>query len=571
MNSKVIISSVSLILVVGVAIGVVVVVNKKDSDPQIAAQQKRVKTMCEGTEDPQLCHKTLSTVKGGNTSDPKVYIAAGVEATMKSVIQALNMSDRLKVEHGDKDPGIKMALDDCKDLIEFALDSIESSVNLVHNQDIQAMYDQSPDFRNWLSAIISYQETCTDGFNNETNGEKEIKEKLNTDSLDEMGKLTGIVLDIVTNMSTILESFDLKLNLNPSSRRLLQVDSEGLPTWFSGADRKLLAQVQKGGAAPNAVVAKDGSGKFKTIKEAIDAYPAKLQGRYVIYVKAGVYDEYITIPKKSANILIYGDGPGKTVVTGRKNFVDGVKTMQTATFANTAPGFIAKSMTFENTAGAVKHQAVAFRNQGDMSAIFDCAFHGYQDTLYVHANRQFYRNCEISGTIDFIFGASATVIQNSKIIGRLPEANQFNTLTADGTKLKNMATGIVLQNCEIVPEQALFPSRFKTKSYLGRPWKPFARTVVMESNIGDFIAPEGWNVWDGNLYLDTLYYAEYANTGPGSNIQGRVKWKGYRGNINKNEATQFTTGQFLRGGTTGNADDWLKATGVPYTAGFMKP
>jgi len=342
MNSKVVISGVSLILVVGVAIGVVVVVNKKDSDPQIAAQQKRMKVMCEGTEDPQLCHETLSTVKG-NTSDPKVYIAAGVEATMKSVIQALNMSDKLKVEHGDKDPGIKMALDDCKDLIQFALDSIESSVNLVNNQNIQSMYDQSPDFRNWLSAIISYQESCTDGLNNETNGEKEIKEKLNTGSLDEMGKLTGIVLDIVTNLSTVLESFDLKLNLNPSSRRLLQVDSEGLPTWFSGADRKLLAQVQKGAAAaPNAVVAKDGSGKFKSIKEAINAYPANLQGRYVIYVKTGVYDESILIPKKSANILIYGDGPGKTVVTGRKNFVDGVKTMQTATFGMHLSHFISQ-------------------------------------------------------------------------------------------------------------------------------------------------------------------------------------------------------------------------------------
>ncbi|QCE07150.1 pectinesterase-like [Vigna unguiculata] len=569
-NGKVLVSGVSLILVVGVAIGVVVVVNKSDSsDPKIAAQQKNVKAMCEGTEETKLCHETLSSVDG-NTSDPKVYIAAGVEATMKRVIKALNMSDRLKVEHGDKDPGIKMALDDCKDLIEFALDSIESSVNLVRDQNIQAMYDQTPDFRNWLSAIISYQETCMDGLNNGTNGEKEIKEKLNTDSLDEMGKLTGIVLDIVTNLSNILERFDLKLNLSPASRRLLQVDHEGLPTWFSGADRKLLAALDKGQAgAPNAVVAKDGSGKFKTVKEAIDSYPKGHQGRFVIYVKAGIYDEYILIPKKSTNILIYGDGPAKTIITGHKNFVDGVKTMQTATFANTAPGFIAKSMTFENTAGAAKHQAVAFRNQGDMSAMFDCSFHGYQDTLYVHANRQFYRNCEISGTIDFIFGASATVIQNSRIVARLPLSNQFNTVTADGTKLKNMATGIVIQNCEIVPEKALYPSRLTVKSYLGRPWKQFARTIVMESNIGDVIHPDGWTPWDGNLFLDTLYYAEYANSGPGSNLQGRIKWKGYQGGINKNVAQQFTVAQFLRGGTTG-ADDWLKATGVPYAAGFLK-
>ncbi|KAK7392188.1 hypothetical protein VNO78_20618 [Psophocarpus tetragonolobus] len=572
MNGKIVISGVSLILVVGVAIGVVVVVNKSDvSTPEVAAQQKNVKAMCESTEDQKLCHETLMNVKHENSSDPKVYIQAGVDATVKSIIQALNMSDKLKVEHKDNDPGIKMALDDCKDLIEFALDSIEASMNLVRGHNVQTLYTQSPDFRNWLSAIISYQESCMDGFNNKTNGEEKIKEQLHSESLDQMGKLTGIVLDIVTNLSNILERFNLRLEVNPSARRLLDVDDEGYPSWFSAADRKLLANAQQGQAPPpNAVVAKDGSGKFKTVKEAIDSYPKDFKGRFVIYVKAGVYDEYITIPKKSANIYLYGDGPTKSIITGRKNFVDGVKTMQTATFANTAPGFIAKSIAFENTAGAVKHQAVAFRNQGDMSALFDCAMHGYQDTLYVHANRQFYRNCEISGTIDFIFGASAALIQNSRIIVRKPEANQFNTVTADGTKMKNMATGIVLQNCEILAEKELFPSRLQVKSYLGRPWKQFARTVVMECNIGDLIQPEGWTPWDGNMFLDTLYYAEYANTGPGSNVQGRVKWKGYHPNINKNEAAQFTAGQFLRGGPTGNADGWLKATGVPYAIGFTK-
>ncbi|KAL2326709.1 hypothetical protein Fmac_025767 [Flemingia macrophylla] len=573
MSGKIIVSGVSLILVVGVAIGVVVVVNKKDSsDPQVASHQKSVNAMCQGTEDPKLCHDTLKNVKADNASDPKVYIAAAVETTVKSVIEALNMSDRLTVKHSEQNnTGLKMALEDCKDLIEFALDSIEASVNLVRDNNLQNLHDRSPDFRNWLSAIISYQQSCMDGFDSGKEGEEKIKEELHTQSLDQMGKLTGIILDIVTNLANILKSFDLKLELNPASRRLLEVDSEGFPTWLSAADRKLLAKAQQGDAPPpNAVVAKDGSGQFKTVKQAIDSYPKDNKGRFVIYVKAGTYDEYITVPKKSENILLYGDGPTKTIITGNKNFVDGVKTMQTATFANTAPGFIAKSIAFENTAGPSKHQAVAFRNQGDMSAFFDCAMRGYQDTLYVHANRQFYRNCEISGTIDFIFGASATLIQNSRIIVRMPDPKQFNTVTADGTKQKNMATGIVLQNCEIVPEQALFPSRLQIKSYLGRPWKDYSRTVVMESNIGDLIQPEGWTPWDGNLYLDTLYYAEYANTGPGSNVQGRVKWKGYHPNIAKNEAQQFTAGEFLKGGTSGNADDWLKATGVPYAIGFTK-
>ena len=333
-NGKILASGVSLILVVGVAIGVVVVVNRKGtSNPEVEAQQKSVKAMCEGTDDPKLCHDTLITVNSTNSSDPKAYIAAGVEATVKSVIQALNMSDRLKVEHGDKDPGIKMALDDCKDLIEFALDSIESSANLVNNHNIQALHDQSPDFRNWLSAIISYQQSCMDGFNNETNGEQEIKEQLHTGSLDQMGKLTGIVLDIVTNLSKILQSFDLKLDLNPASRRLLELDAEGYPTWFSAADRRLLAKMNQGGAPPpNAVVALDGSGQFKSVKQAIDSYPKNFKGRFIIYVKAGVYNEYILIPKKSENIMIYGDGPTKSIITGNKNFIDGVKTMQTATF-----------------------------------------------------------------------------------------------------------------------------------------------------------------------------------------------------------------------------------------------
>ncbi|XP_058770331.1 pectinesterase-like [Vicia villosa] len=574
MNGKVLVSGVSIILVVGVAIGVVVVVNKKGSDPQLAAHEKNVQSMCQATEDQKLCHDTLITAKPANASDPTAYLAAVVQASAQSVIAALNMSDRLSLEHGDKDPGIKMALDDCKDLMQFALDSLEASASLVRDNNIQAIHEQTPDFRNWLSAVISYQQSCMEGFNNETNGEDKIKQQLQTDSLDQMEKLTGITLDIVASMANILQAFDLKLELNPASRRLLdanEIDDEGLPTWFSATDRKLLAKHPGGGGPPpNAVVAKDGSGKFKSVKEAIDSYPKGFKGRYIIYVKAGVYDEYITVPKKSINILMYGDGPTKTIITGHKNFADGVKTMQTATFANTAPGFIAKSIAFENTAGPAKHQAVAFRNQGDMSAFFDCAMHGFQDTLYVQTNRQFYRNCEISGTVDFIFGASPTVIQNSRIIVRKPGPGQFNTVTADGTKQRNMATGIVIQNCEIVPEKALFPVRMQFKSYLGRPWKDYSRTVVMESNIGDLIVPEGWSPWAGTQFLNTLYYAEYANTGPGANLNGRVKWKGYHPNINRNEAAQFTAGQFLRAGPAGRAEDWLRATGVPYVLGFGK-
>lgn len=238
--------------------------------------------------------------------------------------------------------------------------------------------------------------------------------------------------------------------------------------------------------------------------------------------------------------------------------------------ANTADGFIARSMRFENTAGPTKHQAVAFRNQGDTSAIVGCHIFGYQDTLYAQTNRQFYRNCEISGTVDFIFGMSTTLIQSSKIIVRNPDEGQFNTVTADGSAQRNMGTGIVIQNCEIVPEAALFPIRFKVRSYLGRPWKQYATTVVMESTLGDFIHPDGWAAWAGSVNLDTCYYAEYANNGPGANVQRRVKWKGYHGLISKAEANRFTPGQFLKAGTDAGTS-WLKSQHVPFIFGFARP
>lgn len=225
-------------------------------------------------------------------------------------------------------------------------------------------------------------------------------------------------------------------------------------------------------------------------------------------------------------------------------------------------GFIAKSMGFQNTAGPEGHQAVALRVQSDTAAFYNCRMEGYQDTLYVQTHRQFYSNCVISGTVDFIFGDSSTVIQNSKIIVRKPMDNQQNTITAQGRKDKREITGLVLQNCNIVPEESLYPLRLQIRSYLGRPWKEFSRTVIMESTIGDLIQPAGWLEWAGNFALDTLYYAEYANQGPGARTAGRVKWKGYKVITNRNEALQFTAGPFIQG------NQWLGNSTVPYYLGF---
>ncbi|KAL1339519.1 pectinesterase [Arachis duranensis] len=557
-NGKVVVSAVSIILVVGVVIGTVAVVsNNNSSHDQLKSHNKAVEKLCQNADDKKLCYDVIGNV---NTTDPKDYVSEVVKRTLDTVIKAFNMTDSLSVEHGESNPGMKMALDDCKDLLQSATHELEASINLITDNNFANVYQSSAELKNWLGAVIAYQQSCMDGF--DTDGEKKVKTELQADSLDSVGQLTALALDVVSGLSHFLNGLGLNLNLKPASRKLLEVDHEGYPTWLSAADRKLLQDVNN--VRPNVVVAKDGSGQFKTVLEAINSYPKNYTGRYIIYVKAGVYDEYITVDKKFKNLFIYGDGNTKTIITGRKNFHEGTKTMRTSTFSTNADDFIAKSIAFENTAGAEGHQAVALRVQGDRSAFFDCAMRGYQDTLYAHAHRQFYRNCEISGTIDFIFGYGTTLIQNSRIIVRKPMSNQQNIVVADGTDQKNMPTGIVLQNCEIMADSTLYPDRLTVRTFLARPWKAFSRAVFIENTIGDLIQPQGYIPWNPptEANTDNCYFVEYGNTGAGANAGARAPFA--KGIISKDEASQFLAERWIQAST------WVPATGITYDAGFTK-
>jgi len=561
---KVLVSVTSIILVVGVVIGTIVYVNRHHGvkgEQDLSPHMKAVTQMCSPTDYKEACVKSLSST---NNTDPKELFKAAIMATVEAVKKSLNISDSIVVD-ATKEPRIKMAVDDCKDLMDFAVQELQASFSSVGDSQMHTMQDRVADLKNWFSAVISYQQSCLDGFDDPTKTEPNqshpVKDQLSNGMLD-ASQLTSNVLAIVDGLATILEKFNLKFDMPSTNRRLLEAD--GYPSWFSGADRKLLAKVDNRGIKPNAIVAKDGSGQFKTIGAALAAYPKNLRGRYIIYVKAGIYDEYITIDKKTVNVFIYGDGPRKTIVTGSKSYTKGFGTMQTATFSAVGEGFMAKSIGFQNTAGPQGHQAVALRVQSDRSVFFNCRIDGHQDSLYYHAHRQFYRNCVISGTIDFIFGYGAAVIQNSLIILRRPMDNQFNTVTADGRAERHLATGLVIHNCRIVPEQKLAVDRFKIPSYLGRPWKEYSRTVIMESTIGDVIKPEGWFPWAGNFALDTLYYAEYANRGPGARMDRRVRWKGFRGAIPRSEALQFTVDAFIQG------NQWIRGSGVPMLAGLKR-
>lgn len=219
-------------------------------------------------------------------------------------------------------------------------------------------------------------------------------------------------------------------------------------------------------------------------------------------------------------------------------------------------GFIAKDIGFVNTAGASKHQAVALRSGSDRSVFQRCSFVGFQDTLYAHSNRQFYHECDITGTVDFIFGNAAVVFQSCKIMPRQPLPNQFNTITAQGKKDLNQNTGIVIQKSSITN---LDGDNLTAPTYLGRPWKDFSTTIIMQSDIGSFLKPVGWISWVPNVEpVNTIFYAEYQNNGPGADVSQRVKWAGYKPTLTEIEAGKFTVQSFIQG------PEWLPDAGVQF-------
>ncbi|XBJ25162.1 hypothetical protein VPH35_002876 [Triticum aestivum] len=332
--------------------------------------------------------------------------------------------------------------------------------------------------------------------------------------------------------------------------------------------RRMAIEGPQGTVAVNRAVTvhQGGSGNYTTVGDAVAAAPTNLNGSagyYVIYVLAGVYEENVEVPKKMKYVMMIGDGIGQTVITGNRSVVDGWTTFHSATVAVHGQGFVAMNMTIRNTAGPAKHQAVALRSSADLSTFYSCSFEAYQDTLYTHSLRQFYRGCEVHGTVDYVFGNAAVVFQDCTFYSRLPMQGQSNTVTAQGRTNPEQNTGTSIQGCTLLPSPELAANAaFDTRTFLGRPWKNYSRTVVMESYIGGLVDATGWMPWSGDFALDTLYYAEYNNSGPGADTGRRVSWPGYHVLGDGADAGNFTVDSMVLGG------NWLPQTGVPFTSGL---
>ncbi|KAL9363456.1 hypothetical protein Peur_046241 [Populus x canadensis] len=441
----------------------------------------------------------------------------------------------------------RTAINDCWENNDRVVTDLKKVFVDVKVDTTNADQDLNTKFASCMTGVNS----CLDGFSH-SKQDKKVREAL-SDLVDVRGNCTK-ALEMIKSKPTA----DTATGLKNTNRKLKEDNdsNEGEAEWLSVTDRRLF---QLSALTPDVVVAADGSGNYKTVSAAVAAAPKYSSKRYIIRIKAGVYRENVEVPKEKSNIMFLGDGRKTTIITGSRNVVGGSTTYHSATVAVVGQGFLARDITFQNTAGPSKYQAVALRVESDFAAFYKCGMLGYQNTLYVHSNRQFFRNCFIAGTIDFIFGNAAAVFQDCDIRARRPNPGQTITITAQGRSDPTQNTGIVIQKCRIGVTSDLHPVRSNFSAYLGRPWKEYARTVIMQSSISDVIHPAGWNGLKGRFALSTLSFAEYENSGAGAGTSKRVTWEGYKMITSATEAQSFTPRNFIGGSS------WLKSTTFPFS------
>lgn len=285
-------------------------------------------------------------------------------------------------------------------------------------------------------------------------------------------------------------------------------------------------------------VAQDGKANFKTIQEAINAVRDLSQHQVKIFISNGVYYEKIFIPSWKTNISLIGESKDSTIISyndyagkilpAKEYFLktDTLRTFTSYTILIGGNDCSVENITMENNAGRVG-QAVDLHTDGDRIIIKNCKLLGNQDTYYAarDGSRVYFKDCFIEGTTDFIFG-EATVVFQSCVIKNL--VNSY--ITAASTR-QWRKFGFIFFDCKLIADTTA------KKVFLGRPWRPNAKTVYINTEMGAHILREGWDNWRNPENEKTVLYAEYKSLGPGANTEDRVKWSKQ---LTAKQAKQYT-------------------------------
>jgi pectinesterase len=323
----------------------------------------------------------------------------------------------------------------------------------------------------------------------------------------------------------------------------------------------LLAVFSSAAMAKNITVAPDGTGNFKTIQDAIASIPEhNTDGTNgtVIHIKPGTYQGPITVPADKRDITFDGEGETKTILTFNLNQQDPISAGVNPRYRGTGVvilgnDFHASNLTFQNTSGD-HGQALALRIDGDRATIDHCKLIGWQDTLMLNNGRQYFHDCDIAGRVDFIYGSATAVFDHCDIHSR-----NGGHVTAASTPADH-PFGFVFLDCRLTGDAIpwnpattdpaptdpakLQKVRVTPIADLGRPWRPFAAVAFIRCQLGDHIAPRGWNNWRNPANEKTARYCEYKNTGPGANPAARVPWSHQ---LSDAEAAKITIANVLGG------------------------
>lgn len=270
-------------------------------------------------------------------------------------------------------------------------------------------------------------------------------------------------------------------------------------------------------------VAQDGSGDFNSIQKAINSIRDLGPAEALIVIRPGTYREKVVIPSSKHKITLAGENKETTIITNNdfsgKTDASNEKmtTFNSYTLLVMGDDITVRNLTVRNSS-CNEGQAVSLHVEGDRFMMIDSNILGCQDTLYAATNhsRQYFENCYIEGTTDFIFGQATAVFKNCTI-----KSLADSYITAAATEA-NRPYGFVFMHCQLTAKEGI------TKVWLGRPWRPYAKTVFINTAMGKHILPEGWNPWKGDkMFPDkekTAYYAEYGSRGEGGNTGQRVSW-----------------------------------------------
>lgn len=287
------------------------------------------------------------------------------------------------------------------------------------------------------------------------------------------------------------------------------------------------------------IVDRNGTGHFRNIQQALDSVRAfDPKGQVTIYIKKGLYKEKLVLHTYLTNVKLIGEDKENTIINYDDHAnINKMGTFRTYTIKISGSSIILENLTIENSAEQLG-QAVALHVEGDKVIFRNCRFLGNQDTIYLGrgGSRQYFENCYIEGTTDFIFGPSTAWFENCIIY-----CKKNSYITAASTP-QDQQFGYIFNKCTVVMGKDV------TSVYLGRPWRAYAMTLFMNCTLPEGIKPEGWDNWRNPENEKTVRYMEYNNNGVGANTSRRVKWSKM---LTNKESETYTFNNVFH-----NSSDW---------------